>query len=205
MSTLINSPVGTGTGADAALFINIPCEAAKAFDFKIKEMPITGYILTMKLKDDPLKPDWGVKDPENPTGELKVVAILDQIKWSGKSTDPLTFVGRMSTDNRKVYNSWRAKQDGGSDISINWVVKEYDGTAKQYYQSFHSEGAEIKFMTTDAQPPAMEPKAELKPDKPTNYKFTLCVSPKSEGGVQMLGYATGVDHKMALELGICTG
>lgn len=185
--------------------VDIPCDAAKAFDFKIKEMPTTGYILGMKLKDDTLKADWGVKDPENPTSDLKVVAVLDQISWSGKATDPITFIGRMSADNRKLYNSWRANQNGGSDISINWVVKEYDVTAKQYFQSFHSEGSDINFMTTDAQPPAMEPKAEPKPDKPMNYKFTLSVSPKSEGGVQKLGLAFGVDHKQAVELGIATG
>lgn len=185
--------------------IDIPCDAAGAFDFKIKEMPITGYILGMKLKDDSLKADWGVKDPENPTGELKVVAVLDQVSWTGKSTDPITFAGRMSADNRKIFNSWKAKQDGGSDICVNWVVKEYDVAAKQYYQSFHSEGKDIKFMVTDAKKPAMAPKAEPKPDKPMNYKFELCLSPKSGGGVQMLGYATGTDHKMSLELGIATG
>ncbi|MBS0615341.1 MAG: hypothetical protein JSR58_02160 [Verrucomicrobia bacterium] len=185
--------------------INIPCDVPKAFDFKIKEMPITGYILSMKLKDDALKADWGVKDPENPNNLLDVVAILDHIKWSGKATDPITFIGRMSTENRKVYNAWRAKQEGGSDVLINWVIKEYDDGAKQYYQSFHSEGAEIKFMTTETQPPDMEPKEEAKPEKPKNYKFTLCLSPKSEGGVQMLGYATSVDHKMPVELGIKAG
>lgn len=195
----------TTTPTESHLFINIPCDVPRTFDFKIKETPITGYILSMKLKDDALTADWGVKDPENPTSELKVVAVLDLVKWSGKSTDPMTFVGRMSTGNRQIYNAWRAKQDGGSDVSVNWVIKEYDDNAKQYYQSFHSDGAEIKFMTTETQPPAMEPKPELKPEKPMNYKFTLCLSPKSEGGTQKLGYATGSSHKMSVELGIATG
>ncbi|HNA62088.1 MAG TPA: hypothetical protein PKW79_03330, partial [Rhabdochlamydiaceae bacterium] len=134
-----------------------------------------------------------------------VVAILDEVSWSRKCTDPIKFVGRISAGNRKIFEAWVMKQDTGSDISVDWVTKQYDVDAKQYYQRFHSEGKEIKFVRADSPPPTIKAHTETEPTNPPNYKFTLYLTPKSEGGEQTLGFASGADHKMSVPLGITTG
>lgn len=200
-----NQPRSSLSNGNDHFLVNVNCDAVRAFSFKIKEIPTTGYILGMKLKDTPLKADWGVRDPENPGELISVVSVLDYIGWSGKATEPVIFEGRMSFDNRSIFKDWVANEDGGADVEVNWVVKEYDVSAKQYFQAFHSEGAAIKFMRAPTPTPTMQGYSEAEPLNPVNYKFTIYLTPKTEGGEQNVGYSTSCTHKTSRKMGIQQG
>lgn len=191
----------------AVTIIDTDCDAEKGFNFNINNRAILGYIEKLKFSASgkTLDADVPVSDPESPDSKIKVVAVLDHIKWEGGPTDPIEFEGRLSPKNRGSLLECLASLTGGSDVEASWVIKAYDHPEKKYFQRFHTDGKEIKLVLTEGAQVVVNEIPDPFVKQPVNYRFKLSLTPKSEGGDQTLCVATSASQKFTTQVGISVG
>lgn len=191
----------------AVTIIDTDCDAEKAYNFNINNRALLGYIEKMSFTSSgkTLKADTPVSDPESPDSQIKVVAVLDHIKWDGGPTDPIEFEGRLSPDNRGSLLECVASLTGGSDVEASWVIKSYDHPQKKYYKRFHTDGKDIKLVLTEGAQVLVNETSDPFVKQPVNFRFKMSLTPKSEGGDQTLCCATSADQKFTKQVGISVG
>ena len=187
--------------------IDTDCSAEHAYNFNISNRAILGFIEKMSFTGSgkALKADIPVSDPENPDSEIKVVAVLDHVKWPGGPTDPIEFEGRVSPDNRGALLECVSSLTGGSDVEAAWVIKSYDHPQGKYYKRFHTDGKDIKLVLTEGAEVAVNESPDPFIKQPVNFRFKISLTPKSEGGAQTLCCALSMDQKFSRQVGVAVG
>jgi hypothetical protein len=165
----------------------IPVEGTKAYVYNKNEREPRGYIKKWKFASGTeLAADTKIPDPENPTKEIEVVAILDGlIYWLGGPTDPLLLPGRLSTANKATLNQAVNSLNAGAEQEVEFVVCDYDDTANGYFKSFFSESA-IKVVTTPTTQVRVNPLAHADVTEPRNFGYTVSFTAQGKAGKQNL-------------------
>jgi hypothetical protein len=166
-----------------------------------------GYITKMSFTTSgkALGADVPVSDPEDPDKKIKVVAILDQIRWLGGPTDPVEITGRLSPKNQGILAEGVSSLTGGADLEMAFTVKKFDHDAKKYFQRFHTDGKDIKFVITEGTEVVLSETPDSQISQPVNFMFRMSLTAKSSGAAQMLCCAHTADQKFVREIGVAVG
>lgn len=184
--------------------INSNCKAQAAYNFNIANKEKVGHLLSLSFTTSgkELVADVPLLDPENPDNEVKVVAVLEGLKWEGGNTDPINIAGRLSPKNRGLLLQALAATGGGVDLEAEWVLYEYDHDKNKYFQKFHTDKKKITMVLTE------DTKVELADDpdtivqQPVNYTFEMSWTGKSKAGAQALGIGLSADDKCVKPFGV---
>jgi hypothetical protein len=193
----------TATAQRPITIINTPLEGALAWPFSINNRVLLGYILAWKFTGSgtQLNADLEVPDPENPESKMKVVAVLDFVKWSGGRIDPLEVRGRLSYDNKALLKTCVSSLDGGADVEVSWRVVCYDDKEKKYFKKFHTDDKNILLAITEGTEVDIKDSPNLDVKHPRNYHFGISLTAKSDAGAQMVCCAESTNQKFTLEMG----
>ena len=97
-----------------------------------------GYLLSLSLNDQELEADLSVRDPQNPDKKSNAVAVIENMRWEGLPTDPISLCGRISTKNKATMQEVFCSSSEGVKIEAEWVVFEYDYHTGKYFRSFYT-------------------------------------------------------------------
>lgn len=113
------------------------CDVYQGYNFKKDKQTTVGFITSMKIGAVTLAADTTVKDPLNPTSDLKVVAVLSDVLWELGVTDALYFTGQISVYNRQNVMDLIINTMTSVETVFKYCVYEYDLVAKVYFKTFH--------------------------------------------------------------------
>jgi hypothetical protein len=153
----------------------------QGFNFKKDKQNNVGLLLTMKIGGKELKPDLEtIKDPEQPTKDLKAVAVLNHYMWETGATDSMYFAGQLSTANRQTLAMLILADLTNIEVEFSYAVYQYDPLEKKYFKSsFHKSalkglveksGDELKVVVDD------DPSEEV--TSPQNFTFQIGIKPQ---------------------------
>jgi hypothetical protein len=116
--------------------VNDRLNVYQGFNFKKDKQSNVGVLLSMKVGGQELKPDLEtIKDPEQPSKDLKAVAVLDHYLWKTGPTDSMCFSGRLSTANRKTVAMLVQSNLTNIEVEFSYVIYKYDPSEKRYFKS----------------------------------------------------------------------
>lgn len=192
------------THSPIRLIDTMALDVARAYNFKVTNCASVGFIeaLSFTSSGKALAADTPIPDPENPESPKKVVAILDLVDWTGGPTDPIRIKGRLSPGNRGTLLECVSSLTGGADVEAAWSIYVYDYAAKKYFKRFHTDGKNIKMALTEGETLFVDEAPDSYIKQPVNFKFSLSLTPKSDGGEQTLAIATSANQKFARQVGI---
>jgi hypothetical protein len=180
------------------------CDSYQGFNFRKDKNTRVGFITNFVIGGvDELEEDISVRDPLDPESDIKVFAVLHEASWGMASTDPLSFSGQVSNDNKKAIDVALLKDMTQIDITFNYCIYDYDASEKKYYKSFHDNETEMKGRilkqgTDLALSVGDSPNAMIQ--SPENYAFSASLVPESEK--QELHLAVSLDAKFVKQWGV---
>jgi hypothetical protein len=182
--------------------VNMQIDGKEAFNFQKNSCEPVAFVRKWKFNSGvELEADIEVTDPENPTGKIKVVAVMDgPVFWKGGPTDPVEFAGRLSGANRAKLNSCVNSTDGGTDQEIDWIVINHDDVKDEFYKAFHTEEP-VKLVFTPNEICEVQGKANKDITEPRNFSFRASFTAKGKAGAQKLYCAENVDLKTVKQFG----
>lgn len=180
------------------------CDAYQGFNFRKDKNTRVGFIDSFTIGGvDELEADIKVRDPLDPEAELSVFAVLHEGSWGMATTDPLSFSGQVSNDNKKAIDVALLKDMTQIDVTFSFTIYEYDSSAKKYYKAFHDNDTDMKgriqkhgndlAMSVGDSPDNMV-------QSPENYSFSVSLVPESEA--QELHLAVSEDAKFVKQWGV---
>jgi hypothetical protein len=183
--------------------VYMPLNGVDTFRFSKNKRQPYGYILAWKFASGTeLKADFKVPDPENPSSDKEVVAVLDgQITWPGGPADPIELSGRLSSSNKAKLNTCVNSLDGGADVEISFVVVDYDPVGKAFFDTFSTGGSAVKLAITPGTKIRVNPIQNTDVTEPANYSFSGSFTAKGDAGKQQLSYAADIGAKTQKQLG----
>src|SRR3990167_9848317 len=184
--------------------INSNCKAQAAYNFNIANKEKVGHLLSLAFTTSgkELVADVPLSDPENPDNEVKVVGVIEGLKWEGGNTDPINIAGRLSPKNRGLLLEALSATGGGVDLEAEWVLYEYDHKEKKYFQKFHTDKKKIKMVLTEDTKVHIADDPDTIVQQPVNYTFEMSWTGKSEAGVQTLDVGHSADAKCVKQFGV---
>lgn len=125
-------------------------------------------------------------------GSLKVVSVLKRIKWDLGDIDPIEFEGTLSVTGKQFVMSLLYATMIDIDVSVSFVVYEYDPVARVYFVAFSNTvittgdvpataSAGIRGLVrkeSGALKLEVSPTPAAEVQSPENYDFKLTVSPQ---------------------------
>jgi hypothetical protein len=183
--------------------IDRPCDIYQGYNYKKDVQSTVGFITALKIGDKELKANQTCKDPENPTTDLEVVAVLSSANWSTGNTDAVYFSGQISISNRQEVALLVLNDLTKIEVSAKFVVYDYDLLSKQYFKAFHSNDAEMKGLlekSGDDLSVSVADEASSAVQSPANYDFFIGIKPQPEQ--QDMHVATSVDNKIVKAWGV---
>lgn len=180
------------------------CDSYQGFNFRKDKNSRVGFITEFQIGGvDDLEADIAVRDPLDPDSDVKVFAVLHEGMWGMATTDPISFSGQVSNDNKKAIDVALLKDMTQIDITFNYCIYDYDASAKKYYKSFHDNETEMKGrILKDGENLALSvghtPNSMVQ--SPENYSFSASLVPESEK--QELHLAVSEDAKFVKQWGV---
>ena len=154
----------------------INCDVAEGFQFTGTQGAPIGHLMSLQIGDIVLTPDLPVVDPSNPEATVSVVGVLENINWNNITTDPLSFIARLSAANKSSVDDLLGSLTGNERVLLQFSVYEHDSFSDAYYKSFHSNTVTIAGGIDVVDPEAMSQTADSDMANPENYSFTLSVA-----------------------------
>lgn len=169
--------------------LRVELDAAKAFILTTQAKASVGYILAWSFDSgDKLDADLSVPDPDNLSGEKKVVAILglpeelvnklswiNKQFWQGGRTDPMELCGLVSANNKAKLRHVMQAPAGGTEQKVSIIINPYDEDKMVYFESCGSEDIPAIF-TPDSQCDVESIPYTAR--QPLTYPFRASLSPK---------------------------
>lgn len=129
-------------------------------------------------------------DSEVKAGSLKVVSVLKKVKWDLGDVDPIEFEGTVSVQGKQMLMGLLFATMINIDVTVSYVVYEYDPLARVYYVAFSNSPAgnlDVKgggkgvagMIKKDGDNLALtvQPTPSQDVQSPENYDFTLQIVP----------------------------
>ncbi len=183
--------------------INDPCNSDTALNYVQNKTERIGHITTLEFKaGDKLKADWTVKNPIDQS-ELKVIATIDHISWTGNPTDPIEVSARLSSQNKGILKGALAKPNASAELTATIDVYEYDYGTTKFFKSFHTEGTPLKLNIKKGSKVRINPEPSKDIEKPVNFSFNIKLTGNEEA--QPVNYAALTDIKTVLTIGTKVG
>jgi hypothetical protein len=186
--------------------IDKACDTYQGYNFKRDVQTTVGFITSLKIGDKELAADQLCSDPENPSEDLEVVAVLSQTSWGTGVTDALYFAGQISAPNKQEIAMLLLSDLTKVDVTGQFAVYDYDLVGKAYFKSFHSDNTDMNGLVEKSGDDltigvAEEPSGEV--ESPVNFAFYVGVMPQPEA--QSVHLATSVTAKVAKTWGLKVG
>lgn len=189
-----------------ATFSRHSLDVYQGFNFKKDKQSKVGFILSMKVADKELKADLeSIKNPEKPSEDLKVVAVLSRYTWDTGATDPMYLFGQISTENRQTLAMLILADLTNIEVQFSYVIYEYDPLEKKYFKSnFHKDkllglvskrGDDLQLMIED------EPDTAV--SSPQNFSFKVNIKPQPKP--QQVTLASAPQMKVEKKWGFKSG
>ena len=187
----------------------------QAFNFSLARQRAVGFITKLELNRRPITPEFMIPgyltgararttatNSTGAAGRQKSVAVLESIEWNLGDTDPIVFVARISALARQKISMVQYRLPISVDVTVSWVVYEYDEVRRKYYVSFATSptgnGGLVKCILQKTGG-ALELGVGATPEKdiqmPRNYRLSFSIVPK-KGPKQRLHLAAGVTLRM---------
>jgi hypothetical protein len=185
---------------------NRSLDVYQGFNFKKDKQNNVGVLLTLKIGGKEVKADLEtVKDPEQPTKDLKAVAVLNQYQWDTGATDSMYLSGQISTANRQTLAMLVLSDLTNIEVEFSYAIYQYDPLEKKYFKSnFHKSalkglveksGDELKLMVAD------DPDEEVA--SPQNFSFQVGIKPQPQE--QQVTLASAPQMKVEKKWGFKSG
>ncbi|MCP3064798.1 hypothetical protein LXT21_39105 [Myxococcus sp. K38C18041901] len=152
-----------------------------AFNFKKDKQSHIGVVLSMKVGGKELKADLeSIKNPEQPTKDLKVVAVLSKFNWDTGITDPIQLLGQLSLQNRQTLAMLLLGDLTNTEVVFSFAVYQYDAQDKTYFKScFHKDKlAGVVAKDNEVLTLRVSDDASELVSSPPNFTFQLAVKPQ---------------------------
>lgn len=179
------------------------CSLYQGFNFKKDQQHTVGFIVSMKIGDTTLTADIAVKDPLNPTTDLKVVAVLNDASWDVGPTDAIYYSGQISTANRQNVAMLVMSDLTKIEVLFKFAVYEYDPLQKKYFKCFDKDDAELKGLVEKSGNNlslAVAEAASAEVQSPENYSMQVGIKPQPTA--QTIHIATGEGKNVVKAWGI---
>lgn len=179
------------------------CNLSNGYEVDPTSTSTVGYILSGTLSGEKMNECYSIVTPK---GDQKdVVAIMTFADWPGKQTKPVQFsFGVNDALDGKLTAARSSKMK--TDIELEFVVFQYDHTAKDWYEAFYSDGAPLKGGIVTRDVATKETENELYPQglsrdlqDPRTHVWQATV--KAEGE-QIIGAASSVGDKWKAKIGV---
>ena len=172
---------------------------------KDKQTPV-GYITRLQIGPQALAADQTVRDPTDPTRDLKVVAVLSEVLWETGVTDAVYLSGQISTANRQNTLLFLPSDPANIQVVFQFAVYDYDPLAKKYFLAFHSHGTDLHGTLEKRGDDlnlavADDPSREVQ--SPENYAFQIGIKPQPT--TQALHLATAYQKDIVKAWGLAVG
>lgn len=121
----------------------------QSFDFRLDRQSAIGFIASLTIGGTQIQPELGMFDPTllgsataSATAAIGVAAsrpsvgALSQIAWELGDADPIRFEARISARAKQQILLAQYAQKLVIDVTVAWVVYEYDQVTHKYYVAF---------------------------------------------------------------------
>jgi hypothetical protein len=171
--------------------IDADCNSKEAYNFNANNEMRVGYLqkLSFPSVNIELEPDEYVIDPENPQNRFKTVGIIERIRWTGSSDEPVEITARLSPANTALLREALTSLTDRADLEAEWVVYDFDHKAKKYYKRFHTDNKTIKAVIPDDMRVYVSENPCNYVTKPANCLFELYLVPDTRFVGQQLSFA----------------
>jgi len=187
--------------------IDLQCKPNITYNFTLGSTGRVGHLTAMSFSNCgvDLIADTPVADPTDPESQIKVVGVFDYIRWDGKRADPHSFEFRVSPANQGLMQSSLASLKGGTEVSAQVAIYEYDHDKKIYFPKFTSESP-IKYVITFGSLVNIDTDPATDITQPTNFICRMSLTAKSDPGEkQMHSIAYTAGNPFNLEVGVPVG
>lgn len=186
--------------------IDRACDIYQGYNFKKDVQSTVGFLTSIKVGDKELTADQACKDPESPTDDLKVVAVLNQSNWATGVTDPLYFSGQISPANKQEVAMLVLNDLTKVEVVAQFNVYEYDLVEKKYFKSFHTDDTDMNGLVEKSGEDlviGVANDASSEVESPENFAFWVGVKPQASA--QSIHIATSATAKVAKGWGLQVG
>lgn len=124
-------------------------DVGQAFNFRLGSQSAIGFIVALTIGGKVIRPELGMIDPTllgtataSATAATGVAAsrvsvgALSRISWELGDADPILFEARISAQAKQQILLSQYAQKPVIDVSVAWVVYEYDQSDHKYYVAF---------------------------------------------------------------------
>lgn len=181
-----------------AASVAFDCAVSDGFNFASDRQDTFGYITSLTIGNSTLRSDLSGKDPTTGSG-LQTVAVLSRVNWNGGVSDPLTFVGQISTANKQAVAAL-SRTATNAQVQINFVVFTYDPIAKKYYKGFGSGATSLKGLVGTSPQFSVSSSPSSDVSSPQNFAMSLAVLPQPVS--QTLQFATSATTSVVKRWGV---
>jgi hypothetical protein len=196
---------GFGSAELSAANIEFICDVQNGFTFAADSQATVGYITSLTIGTTILRADLNGKEPIT-GGAVTAVAILSKFSWNGGASDPLSFVGEISTTNKQTLAALLAKPLTNAQVQIGFKVFQYDPVARKYFVALApSTSAGLKGTVVQSGTPpktAVAAAADETVKSPQNFQLSLQMTPQSIA--QSIQYAPGAGKTVMMKWGVAT-
>lgn len=129
-------------------------EAPQAFHWERDLQHQVGHILKFQVGSKDFPKDMNLQDPLVTSGaaSVKVIGVVDELKWSGRPGGKLELDFVVSTANRRdlltLLHTGSSSDGNISDlekatVTLAFVIYDYDPNSKKYFKCFHTASTPI--------------------------------------------------------------
>lgn len=196
---------GLGSADLCAASIDFTCDVQNGFNFAADIQATVGYITSLTIGTTTLRADLNGKDPATGSA-ITAVAVLSQFSWNAGVSDPLKFIGQISTTNKQTLAALLSKTMTNAQVQIGFKVFQYDPLAKKYFVALvPSTSAGLKgTIVQSGTPPktTVATAADGTVRSPQNFQMSLEMTPQSIA--QSFQYAPAVSQTVVKKWGVAT-
>jgi hypothetical protein len=181
------------------------CDVVQGYNFQQDAQTTIGFITALNIGGTDIAADQACKDPIE-YDEMKVVGVLSGVHWQGGKSNPLNFSCQVSTSNKTLIKSMLAGQLKKTDVTMKFIVYDYDLDNKTYYQSFHSGDETLNALINKAGGKLsiqVADNASHEVVSPANYSLNMAIMPQDQA--QVIHEAFSQSAKHAAEWGVKVG
>ncbi len=181
---------------------NKMCDIYQGYNFKKDKQTPVGFITKLKIGDKELPVDQTVRDPLNPEGDQKVVAVLSGAHWQLGQTDTLYFSGQVSVVSKQSCMELLFNALTNVEVIFQFVVYDYDPMAKKYFKCLtvdadmkgllEKNGSDLNLQVAESKSPEVQ--------SPENYSFQVGICPQPEA--QSITIAVGDQKNIVKSWGV---
>jgi hypothetical protein len=178
----------------------------QGFNFKKDKQSEVGILMTMKVGGKELKADLEtIKNPEQPTADLKAVAVLRTYRWGTGATDSMEFYGQISTENRQTLAMLVLSDLTNIEVEFSYAIYQYDPLEKKYFKSnFHKSALKgLVAKSKDELLLNVMDEADDAVSSPQNFTFYIGIKPQPKE--QQVTLASAPQMKVEKKWGFKSG